>query len=383
MKHCFFFLLCLMIPLCANAQYSVSSPNMSATVDFKTDRRAGVRSKFLRSEKVRMTVMANGKLYFHSREIGLEILSHGRRASFGKSDMISGTNTTITISADDLEVLNKAGLKGRYRGLVLESVAGILLEVVVFNNGMAYRFSTTGFAAEDEYKILNVTDVFPDEHPNGILGTFKGNQVFPWRTMLFDEEEEQEIKTDVDEWENLYPHTKVVSWKDALRSASIGLTTSWISGKRWGNVANTQGISADFTYKHLYGGLSFSPCQQLLYVFYEHDFDPLLGVMGAVHSRDVSCRFGYNLPIQNGYDIWSFAPYATATYLYLHQHGKIHPTYHDVEDQHHYLVGLGLKAQYQMRQRITFGLSYEYQVFTGRKEPHGRNTFIFSMGYGF
>ena len=290
MNLCFFFLLCLMIPLCAKAQYSVSSPNMLAKVDFTTDRRTGLRSKFLRSEKVRITVIANGELYFHSREIGLEIYAHGRRASFGKSDIISGTNTTKTISADDLEVLKKAGLKGRYRGLVLESVAGILLEVVVFNNGMAYRFSTTGFNPEDEYKILNVTDVFPSEHPNGILGTFKGDQVFPWRTMLFDEEEEQEKKTDVDEWEKLYPHNKVVSWKDALKSVSIGLTTNWISGKRWGNVATTQGISADFAYKHLYGGLSFSPCQELLYVFYEHDFDPFLGVMGSVHAWDCSAR---------------------------------------------------------------------------------------------
>ena len=325
MKKYVLFLFCLMLSFLAKAQYSIPSPDMSAWVRLDADKKHGIRSKIMRPYVMRMSVTVKGKKMIRNREIGLEILSHGRRSSFGKSD------------DDD----------------------------------------------DDEYKILNVTDVFPDEHPNGILGTFIGNQVFPWRTMLFDEEEEQEKKTALDEWENLYPHNKVLSWKDALRSASIGLTTSWISGKRWGNVSTCQGISADFAYKHLYGGLSCTPCYEILYVFWEYDYDPFIGVVGSVRSWDMSCRFGYNLPIQNGYDIWTFAPYATATYLNLHQHGKIHPTYKDVEDHHHYLVGLGLKAQYQMRQRITFGVSYEYQAFTGRKEPHGRNSFIVTMGYGF
>ena len=384
MKKYVLFLFCLMLSFLAKAQYSIPSPDMSAWVRLDADKKHGIRSKIMRPYVMRMSVTVKGKKMIRNREIGLEILSHGRRSSFGKSDMVNSYHTTQTISADDLNVLKNAGLQGRHYGLVLESVAGIILEIVVFNNGMAYRFSTAGFDDDDdEYKILNVTDVFPDEHPNGILGTFIGNQVFPWRTMLFDEEEEQEKKTALDEWENLYPHNKVLSWKDALRSASIGLTTSWISGKRWGNVSTCQGISADFAYKHLYGGLSCTPCYEILYVFWEYDYDPFIGVVGSVRSWDMSCRFGYNLPIQNGYDIWTFAPYATATYLNLHQHGKIHPTYKDVEDHHHYLVGLGLKAQYQMRQRITFGVSYEYQAFTGRKEPHGRNSFIVTMGYGF
>ena len=238
-----------------------------------------------------------------------------------------------------------------------------------------------GFDDGYEYKILDVTAVFPDDKPNAILGSFNGDIVLPWRTMLFNEVENQEKLTD--EWETLYPHNKVVSWKDALSSASIGLTTNIITGKRWGKVSVTQGVSADFTYKHLYGGLSCSPCQELLYVFYAYDFDPFLGVMGSVRSWDVSCRFGYNLPVQNGYDIWSFAPYATATYLHLHQHGKIHPSYSDIYEKHHYLVGLGAKLQYMMRQRITFGVAYEYQLFTGWKEPFGRNTFTVTMGYGF
>ena len=382
MKKSLIILFCLFLTTLTKAQYSVSSPNESAQVYIHTEKAKRFRSKFMLPFKKRMSVNVNGRMLIRDREIGMTVLSHGRRKSFGKFDLVDVQRTTSTISSKDRSDLALAGLEGRCNGLVMLSASGIMLEVVVFNKGMAYRYSTKNVA--DEYKIVDVTNVFPDDKPNAILGTFAGDMVFPWRIMFFDEEEDHEKSEKApNAWATLYPHSKVVSWKDALPSLSIGHTMNCITGKTWGKVSTTQGVSADFTYKHLYGGLSFSPCQELLYVFYGHDFDPFLGVMGSVHAWDCSARFGYSLPVQNGYDIWSFAPYASATYLNLHQHVKIHPTYSDIYKEHHFLVGLGLKAQYMMRQRISFGVAYEYQFFTGWKEPFGRNTFIVTMGYGF
>ena len=379
MKKCLPLLFCLFLTSVIKAQYSVSSPNESAQVNIRIEKAQRFRSKFMRPYRTRMNVSVDGKGLVRNREIGMTVLSHGRRKSFGKSELVDVQRTTSTITGKDRSDLALAGLEGRCNGLVMLSASGIMLEVVVFNQGMAYRYSTKNIA--DEYKIVEVTNVFPDDKPNAILGTFTGDKVFPWRIMLFNEPEDHEKATD--EWATLYPHNKLVSWKDALPSLSIGLTTHHITGKTWGQVSTTQGVSADFTYKHLYGGLSFTPCQELLYVFYGYDFDPFLGVMGSVHAWDWSARFGYNFPVQNGYDIWSFAPYATATYLNLHQHNKINPTYSDIYEEHHYLVGLGLKVQWMMRQRFSFGMAYEYQFFTGRKEPFGRNTIIVTMGYGF
>ncbi len=380
MKHYILFLFCLIVPSLVQAQYSVSSPDMSVWVNLKTDKSRGFNSKILVPRRLEMSISVKGKSIIHNREIGLEVYSHGRKSSFGKADMVSCDYTTKTFSSMDEETFAKAGLRGKCYGMVLQSVSSIVLEVAVFNNGVAYRFSTNGFSDDFEYKILNVTDVFPDDRPNAILGTFRGDKVLPWRMMLFDDEEDHRMVMD-DEWRTLYPSTKLVSWKDALSSISLGYAHSWFSGKRWGGLENCQSFYADFIYKHLYAGLSVTPCHELLYVFYEHDFDPFLGVMGSVKSWDVTCRLGYNFPLQNGYEVWSFSPYAAATYLNLHQHGRIHPTYHDVENKHHYLVGLGVKVQMMMRQRISLGVGYEYQLFTGSKEPKGRSTVTLSLGY--
>lgn len=364
----------------AKAQYSVSSPDMTAWVNLKTDKRRGFNSKVLRPKKVRIDIAVKGKSIVHNREIGLVVFSDGKRSSFGKSDMVDCSYTTKTISDKDEKEFSDAGLQGKYYGMVLQSTANIILEIVVFNNGMAYRFSTNGFADDYEYKILNLTNVFPNDKANGILGTFTGDTVLPWHIMLFDDKETNENL--IDKWQDLYPSNKVVSWKDALSSVSVGLTTNWIAGKRWGGVSASQGVYADFIYKHLYGGISYTPCYEIQYVHYEHDFDPFLNVIGGIHSWDISGRFGFNIPIQNGYDFWNITPYVTATYLALLQHGETRVGYQEVQNKRHSLVGAGLKLQYQIRQRINMGVGYEFQLFTGRKEPTGRSTFIVTMGFG-
>lgn len=335
-------------------------------------------TKLLRAKRMKMSIKVEGKTVLKNREIGLIVYSHGHRYSFGKADIVNSTSTISPILIDADGDVRLAELGNRCNRLVIQSAAGIMLEILVFDEGVAYRFSVTGY--DDEYKILDVCDVFPGDKANAILGTFTGDQVLPWRMMRYDEtDRNQEIEPD--EWQTLYPSNKVVSWRDALSSISIGATFNWPTGKAWGTLSQSHGIYADFIYKHLYGGLSFTPCQQLLYLYWDKDFEPFNKVMGSVHSWDISARFGYNLPVQNGADVWSFAPYATATYLALRQHGNVHPLALPLTNKNHYLLGLGLKVQYMMRERVSLGVGYEYQWFTGHQEPLGRNTLILTIGY--
>ena len=372
-------LLFLCCSIAAKAQYSAFSPDRKTVVSLNMVKERNLDTKLLRAKRMKMSITADGKTILKNREIGLIVYSHGHRYSFGKADIVNSTSTISPIHLDADSDVRLAELGNRCNRLVIQSAAGIMLEILVFDEGVAYRFSVTGY--DDEYKILDVCDVFPGDKANAILGTFTGDQVFPWRMMRYDESDKNQEK-EPDEWQTLYPSNKVVSWRDALSSVSIGATFNWLTGKSWGGLSQSHGVYADFIYKHLYGGLSFTPCQQLLYIEWAKDFDPFTKVMGSVHSWDISARFGYNLPVQNGADVWCFAPYATATYLALRQHGNVHPLALPLTNKNHYLLGLGLKVQYMMRERISLGIGYEYQWFTGHKEPIGRNTLILTIGYG-
>lgn len=384
--------ICLLLPVVTKAQYSVSSPDMAVGVRLNTEWKRNLDTKRRRPDGMKMSVSIGGQMLLRNKEIGLEVLSDGHRYSFGKSEMkvlSPAANPVSLAGADDARL---AALGSSYNRLILHSSTGIELEVRVFNHGVAYRFVVTGYPAE--YKILNVSDVFPNERPNAIVGTFTDKKVLPWRIMNLDDEEvlpdrnrkggSNRVAQGMlsDEWESIYPSRKIVSWKDALSSVSTGVVINSITGKRWGGVSESMALYGDFTYKYLYGGLSVTPCHELLYVYYDCDFDPFLGVIGSVHSWDVTGRLGFNLPVQNGYDVWHFTPYADATYLALRQHGETRVGYKDVANKHHYLVGLGLKVQYMMRGRASLGVGYEYQFFTGRKEPVGRHGFLFTLGFG-
>ena len=377
MKNIILLLLCLFCSMSSKAQFSVSSPDGRVWVSFKAVKERNLDTKLLRAKRMKMTVTANGKAVLENQEIGLVVYSHGHRYSFGKADMVRSTTSTVSVAEENDGPLAQLGTTCNY--MVLESDKGIALELMVFNTGVAYRYSIKGY--EGEYKILDVCDVFPNDKPHAILGTFTGDTVLPWRMMHLDEEKDTEMAAD-DEWKRLYSANKLVSWKDALSSVSIGFTTNWIAGKAWRDVSQSHGVYADFIYKHLYGGLSFTPCHELLYINWGHDFAPFTNVMGSVRSWDMTGRLGYNLPVQTGRNVWCFSPYATATYLNLHQHGEVHPQATELTNKHHYLVGLGLKVQYMMRERFTLGAGYEFGWFTGKQEPIGRSTLIFTIGYG-
>ncbi|MBO4665012.1 MAG: glycoside hydrolase family 97 N-terminal domain-containing protein [Bacteroidaceae bacterium] len=377
MKKYVLLLLCVCSPFIANAQYTVSSPDNNVNVSINMVRRRNVNTKMMVADGMRINVTADGKTVVKNREVGLELYSGGKRMSFGKADVATSRTTSVPVrlAGEDYDVLSILG--DRYNSLILESVTGAVLEIRVFDDGVAYRYSVSGM--EDEYKILNVCNVFPNDKPNAILGTFEGDKVLPWRMMTIDND--KYLDNLADDWRQAYPSNKIVSWRDALSSVSVGFTTNWIDGDAWGEVCQSNGAYVDFTYKYLYAGLGYTPCHELLYIYYDEDFDPFIRVIGPVHSWDMTGRLGFNLPVQNGYDVWNFAPYATASYLALRQHGPVRRGYKEVQNKNHTLLGLGLKVQYMMRERISLGVGYEYQFFTGSKEPKGRNSLIISMGF--
>lgn len=383
MKAVTLFILCLAFSLYAKAQYFVASPDRTVRVGLRVDQKRTFNTKVLRPYKMKINIKAEGKTIVDNQEIGLEIYSDGRRYAFGKSDMKHYVVYPHALTGADDEPLKRLG--DMCNRLVLEAANGVTLEISVFDHGVAYRYSISGY--EGEYKILDVCDVLPNDKPNAILGTFTGDLTLPWRMMSLDDMKEKGKKKDLqqdeetDEWARLYPSTKIVSWKDALSSVSLGGTFIWYSGKAWRGLAQTQGIAADFTYKYLYGGLSYTPCQELLYLHWDEDFAPFTNIMGSVHLWDVSSRLGFNLPVQAGLDIWNFAPYATASYMALRQHGEVHPGYSKLSNTDHWLAGAGLKVQYMMHGRFALGLAYEFQWFTDKQEPRGRNSLIVSLGY--
>lgn len=378
MKKTFLFLLLLLFPLLMQAQYNVMSPDSRIRVSLQSVWVRKYNSKMMRKERMYMDVSVEGRRVVRRKEISMTVKSHGHRHSFGKADVTAYDAAPRTLATFDATDSCLTSIGNRYNRAVLHTSAGILLEIRVFNEGVAYRFSVEGYP--DEYKVLDISAVFPDEKANAIVGTFSGDIVFPWRTMNLDEGR-IEKKEGPDEWDLTYPSNKIVTKRDALSSVSIGSGFSWIQGSQWHDVNESNSVYADFIYKNLYTGLSFSPCQQSMYIFYERDFPPFDKVIGRIYMRDVSARIGYNLPVQNGSDVWHFSPYATATYMNLHQHGKTRIGFKDVEKNDHFLVGLGMKVQFMMRERASLGVGYEYQWFLGSQRPTGRHTLLFSIGY--
>ncbi|MBO7557628.1 MAG: glycoside hydrolase family 97 N-terminal domain-containing protein [Bacteroidaceae bacterium] len=381
----------ILLALCVStswAQYFLDSPDQSFRVNLTSNRERKGASKFFVPTRMMMQVKEGIMNSLLNEEIGLTVKSHGKRYAFGKSHIIKHA-TNSGYSQEPIDELS-----GRYNSLELESEVGITLEIRVYNTGIAYRFKIKGFY--DEYKILEICDVFPNEKSIANLGTLTGEYTLPWRTVEIiekdgikiikeKEKKEDESYEDLNLSDQFYlsPTTKIIPWRDALSSISIGTHFNWYHGDAWKGVAQNNSIDADIIYKYIFAGLGFTPCHEMMYIYYEEDFDPFLGVIGSVHSWTLSGRVGFSLPVQSGYEIWNFSPYLTTSILHLQQHGNTligHVTPHP----HHYnLMGAGIKIDCALRQRVSLGIGYEYQFFTGKKTPSGRHSFILSLGYLF
>lgn len=365
------------------AQYLIQSPNEKLRVTLHSNRARKGASKFLVPKKMEMMVF-NEHQILAGKEIGITVKADGHRYSFGKSEIAHANKGTREV--DDPKTADPllADLKGRYNSLTLGTKSGIVLELRVYNNGVAYRFRVSGY--DGDYKILDVCDAFPGEKPIAILGTFTGEYVFPWRTMKVegngndDNGEWADVKISSDAFGR---GTRIVPWKDALSSVSVGVSFDWHSGDTWGDFSDTHNIRADFTYKYIYGGISVSPCQEIQYIYYEKDFWPFEKLAGGIDSWSLGARAGFCLPLQNGYEVWNIIPYVAASVMHLHQHGDIRPGYKTLDKHNHYLVGPGIKVQCAFRDGLSMGLGYECQFFTDKKAPTAMHSLLVSFGKTF
>ena len=373
------FALVLHASLCA-AQYYVTSPNREIRVSFNTNRNRSGWSAFLVPTKMTMKV-SNYMQDFVNREINIIVKSKGKRYSFGKSNMKNVNKGNGFVDAPDAIDSTLANLIGRYNTITLASENGIILEVRAYNNGVAYRFRVTGYP--EDYKILEQTNVFPGESPVAIVGTFEGEYVSPWHVLKIRVEEfnPETGKTPTNTFSPTYHRGRtVVPWRDALSSVSIGMTFDFFNGDAWKKLATPQSIVADFTYKHLYGGVTYTPCHELLYIEWGRDYYPFEGMIAGVDSWSAGARAGYAYTFQNGYNVMNIIPYIATSVLHLHQHGKPRKGYKTIGKHNYWMVGPGIKIQGAPRERIMLGVGIEYQFFTHKDAPDGRTSLMFSIG---
>lgn len=380
-------LLALIVNVClCQAQYLLTSPNEELRVALQTNRERKGASKFLVPAKRTLRVQV-GKVVLTNREIGLTVKTDGHRHSFGKLTISNADKSfRMAESAENRDTL-LACMKGRYNGLILKTDEGITLELRAYDNGVAYRFKVSGQTGD--YKVLDVCNALPDEKAIAILGTFTGEYVMPWRTMVVEKADNNIMKIGKTHSEAVGRGARIVSWRDALSSISVGTGFNWYGGSGWGDISQDHNVTADFTYKYLYGGLSFTPCHEMQYIVMQDvnkgafGKEPFMGVMGSVHAWTFGARAGFCLPVQSGYEVWSFIPYVAASVMHLKQHGDTRETYSSVSPHNHYLIGPGIKIQCALRGGITLGAAYERQFFTGSNAPSGMNSLIFTLGKTF
>ena len=136
MKH-ILSIFCLLFCLTVKAQYSVSSPDMKVWVTLKTKTTRNLDTKMTHPTKMKVDVSVKGKTVIEGQEIGLTILSHGHRYSFGKANV-----TAANVSPEPLTITTEndgelAALGDKCKRLLINTDRGIVLEVLVFDAGIA------------------------------------------------------------------------------------------------------------------------------------------------------------------------------------------------------------------------------------------------------
>lgn len=361
------------------AQFLLQSPDEKIRVTLHSEKKYDSDKKSRLPEKATMRVFSEKSVILY-KEIGLTVKAKGERHTFGK---MSFTNVRKGFGNTNAPL---SEFKGKYNDIRLNTAEGVSLEVRAYNDGVAFRFHVAGYG--DEYKILEVCDVLPDEDPVAILGTFSGDIAMPWRILKIETDDKDiSLESIINDKVNTTTKseltgrgTRIVPWKDALSSITVGSGINWYNGNAWGDISQEHNITADFTYKYLYFGASHTPCHEVQYIHWDGNFWPFGRVMGSVHAWSLGAKAGFCLPVQNGYEVWSFIPYVAASVMHLRQHGKIHPTYTTVSPHNYYMVGPGVKVQCAFRNGISLGASYEYQVFTAKNAPYAMNSFSMSIG---
>lgn len=367
--------------LCA-AQYLLESPDKSVVVTLWSNRGRKGASKFLVPNKMTMNVTFNGRQVLN-KEIGLTVKYDGDRYPFGKAEIVHTNKGMNNMDHPETRDSMLTDMQGRYNSLILGANNGVFLEIRAYNNGVAYRFRVTGYP--EDYKILEVCNVFPGEYPIAILGTYEGDVILPWSAMMMDittidGEPKVNLTTTSSRKES---GMRMIPWRDALSSVSIGFSADWHTGNTWRDFADSQGIHADFTYKNIYGGVNYTRCHEIQYIVYSEDYWPFKGIMGGIHAWKVGLKGGYSINMQKGYNIWNFIPYVGTSMMHLLQHGQTRKGAKSLSHHNHYMVGPGFKLQCAFREQTSLGIACDYQFFTDKKAPTGMGSVIFSIGRSF
>lgn len=399
MKNLVCIICCLFVCLTVDAQYAVKSPNEKVNVTLSVKRAKRYGHLFRVPDRMKMNVVVNRRECIKDKEIGLTVLSEGRRIPFGRCEVQTVANQHAKTDDGDDAQLTAKGLIGKYNSLTLTTNEGITLQVRVYNGGVAYRFVTERFT--NDYKILDVLKVFPDDVPIADLGTFGSDHMMPWcvyavdGNRVADDGVASEPINTADQFKG-YRRTKFVPWRDALTTIMIGVNGHKYDGGAWRDVALDVSPSISLTYKHLYTSVEFETCHQIMYINMGESYYPFCdatipldflqypetNVIGAIHAWNVGAHLGYRLPIQTGYTVWGITPYVGASLTHLTQHrDSKHLFAGNLSHHDHFAVGPGIMLQINLLGRIAFGINYDYQFYTDSKAPNGRHSLGINLGY--
>ena len=381
-SKCVVVIVCLLSVVNVKAQMSVASPDGTVRATLVSHKKRFPFSRTIKNEYMSVNVVFDNKTVVNEKEMNMTVKSKGKRYVFGKSDIVDLVTEGQKSASSDNACSELSDMAGLYNSIRISTTAGITLEVRAYNNGVAYRYLVAGYP--DAYKILTMTNVFNAYSGIADYGTFEGDISIPWKTLT---KQEATKGKNVEITKNMHPSynntMNVLSWRDALSTVTVGINNNWYVGGSWKDVDNDYSFTADMTYKHLYAGVTYSPCCEHIYIFYDEGYYPFEKTIGSIHAWSLGGRLSFNLPVQCGYNIWSIAPYASFSLMHLNQHGATRAGYETPHPHQRYLVGPGMKIQMSIRGNITFGVNYEYSFFTSSKSAHGRHTFGLSLGHLF
>lgn len=394
----------LFIALSTSAQYRLTSPNEKVVVVVDIERHKPYGSKFMKPYRMTMSIDYQRKSVLKKSEMNLKIKSHGKRYSLGKANITNIANDEAYTDSMQIYDGSTPYFFGKYRSLTIQTDKGVEVEVRAYNEGVAYRYRILGY---DTYKILDISKTFPEDAPAAILGTYSGDRTLLWSEMRVDGNIRQvpvqkryrtrltvsdgriystssSFHQDSYNVKELLPSNGIIPWRDALSILSFGANASKYEGGAWRDVGLDWGASADFIYKYIYAGISYSPCYQILYLHKFQSYYPFDEMdCGMVYSQTFTGRLGFSLPIQYGYNIWNVSPYLSMTYFNLHQHDTYIYGATKMAPRHYAPKGLGIKINWTLRDRASFGIGYECQYFSSRDAADKRHVFSMMVGYMF
>ncbi|MCQ2095920.1 MAG: hypothetical protein MJY59_04160 [Bacteroidaceae bacterium] len=359
----------------AQTDYTVSSPDERVKVTVTVGRKSQARPS-----RFKLKIVSDDHILIEKKKINMIIKSAGHRYRFHKST-VSDVRKEKHPDFSSMHILTDIG---------------ITMEIRAYDDSVCYRYHVDGY--DDEYQVTAVAPLFPHDRPQAIIGTYTQNLVLPWHTLDIDHEKEREMNLPSDNqirgfWNHglsrapvrLQPtrpienSRRILNWDDAPVTATAGITIADYFGNTWHQTAKQDGAVVDLTYKYLYGGLTFTPCQSLTYIFWGDSYWPFTHTMGSVHSWNIGLRLGASLPIQLGYNILNITPYCAMSRMDItqHSHRPAYPAYKTC----HTMIGPGLKIQLAYPEQLVIGAGYELQYFHSDSAP--RSVGIWSVCIGF